>query len=67
MLSHEETPATHPTFAALQDDDGAWYVNQYTPCTDCTRRDTLAADLFQSEAHALADVLNRVSARWWLV
>jgi len=67
MLSTEATPAIHPTFAALQDDDGSWYVNQYTPRADCTRRDTLADDLLEIEAHALANALNRVSARWWLI
>jgi hypothetical protein len=76
MLTHDETPATLPTFAALQDDDGSWYVNQYMPHIDRARRDglgdytcrdTLADGLLETEAQALTDALNRVAARWWLV
>jgi hypothetical protein len=56
-----------PEFEALQDDNGSWFVNQYTPDADCLRRDTLADHLLEEEAFTLANILNHVACRWWLI
>ncbi|MFL5242517.1 MAG: hypothetical protein ACJ8FY_10450 [Gemmataceae bacterium] len=56
-----------PEFEALQDDNGSWFVNQYTPADDCLRRDTLADQLLKEDAFTLANILNRVACRWWLL
>jgi hypothetical protein len=56
-----------PQFTATPDAQGLWFVNQYSPSDDEIRPETIADRLEESEAVALAEALNAVADRWWLV
>jgi hypothetical protein len=56
-----------PRFAAIPDAQGLWFVNQYTPDNDGFTQETIADRLKKAEALALAEALNAVADRWWLV
>jgi hypothetical protein len=57
-----------PSFTAITDFEGHWLVNQYTPTDDDRlRQETIADHLEEAEALALAEALNAVADRWWLV
>jgi hypothetical protein len=56
-----------PRFAAIPDAQGLWFVNQYTPDDDGFPQETIADRLNMAEALALAEALNAVADRWWLV
>ena len=58
---------THATFRRDPDAQGLWFVNQYTPDNDGFTQEIIADRLKKAEALALAEALNAVADRWWLV
>jgi hypothetical protein len=56
-----------PTFTAIPDVEGLWFVNQNTPNDHGSTEETIADRLEENEALALAEALNAVADRWWLV
>ena len=56
-----------PSFTAIPDVEGLWFVNQTTSNDDGFDQETIADRLEEGEALALAEALNAVADRWWLV
>jgi hypothetical protein len=56
-----------PSFTAIPDCEGLWFVNQTSETDDGFHQETIADRLDESEALALAEALNAVADRWWLV
>jgi hypothetical protein len=56
-----------PSFTAIPDCEGLWFVNQASEADDGLHQETIADRLEEREALALAEALNAVPDRWWLV
>jgi hypothetical protein len=71
-LCDEKAPPTFsygstPVFDAWLHVEGYWCVNQRVDHESGQISETIADQLSESEALALAEALNAVADRWWLV